>query len=212
MIMPSAHSTAAHSSRLATAAMARRAGTEMRNSEKARWGSAAASRLIVHGRCRFSGPWTRALPRRCRILRLRRSRAGRQASHRPAISSVTCSAAISFGDSASSVCLVLVAQRDLDDLLAVAADGEGEFAVAGAVVAGDEGRAGLKPVHHAELHQLVQRAIDRRRMGDARDPHPVEDGIGAQGLLRLAQAESGSGPGCAKLGGRGVVMGGVHAR
>src|SRR6476661_10875636 len=40
--------------------------------------------------------------------------------------------------------LVFVTQRNLDDLLALAANGEGGLAVAGAVVAGDEGRAGLQ--------------------------------------------------------------------
>ena len=39
--------------------------------------------------------------------------------------------------------LIRIGERDLDNLLAVAADGESEFAVAGAMAAGDESRAGL---------------------------------------------------------------------
>src|SRR6478672_7386959 len=49
--------------------------------------------------------------------------------------------------------LVLVAQGDLNNLLALPADGEGGLAVAGAMIAGNEGRAGLEPMHHAELNQ-----------------------------------------------------------
>src|SRR6476619_6412432 len=51
--------------------------------------------------------------------------------------------------------LVLVGQRDLNNLLALAADGERCLAVAGPVIAGNEGRAGLEPMHHAELDQLI---------------------------------------------------------
>src|SRR4029077_3800569 len=46
----------------------------------------------------------------------------------------------------------------------------------------------LQAVHHALLHQLVQRAIDCRRMRDAGFPHPVENVVGAQGRVRLLQA------------------------
>ena len=146
---------------------------------------------------------------RCPLLKARQ--AGRQASQRPAISSVTCSGTISSGARAEQRRLVLVGQRDLDHLVALPADGEGELAVAGAMAAGDEGRARLEPVHHALLHQLVQRAIDRGRMGDAGGPAPGRGWhrrswapwpcAGRQDLALIARQL-----------GFVVVMGGVHAR
>ena len=48
--------------------------------------------------------------------------------------------------------LIVVGERNLDDLVAFPANGESELAVAGPMAAGDEGRFRLQPVHHAHLH------------------------------------------------------------
>src|SRR3989337_813986 len=107
--------------------------------------------------------------------------------------------------------LVLVGKGDFHYLPALPADGEGELPVAGAVAAGDERRARLETVYHPLLHQVVQRTVDRGGMGDAYGPHPVEDGIGAHGLLGFAQAGQDLALIARKLG-RVVMMGGVHTR
>ena len=115
-------------------------------------------------------------------------RAGRQASQRPAISSVTCSGAISSGASASSAAWSSSESGISTTFSHCRQMAKANLPSQAPWPQATKAERRLKPVHHAVLHQLVQRPIDRGRMGDAGNPHPVEDGIGAHRFLRLAQA------------------------
>ena len=75
--------------------------------------------------------------------------------------------------------MVRIAETNFENFLAMTARCEGEFAVAPSVIASDVRWARLKPMYHAQLHQLVESPIDGWRMGNTGGPYSVEDRVGA---------------------------------
>ncbi len=63
--------------------------------------------------------------------------------------------------------MILIAQRNFEDFLALAAYREGKLAVASPVVASDERGTRLQPVHLSQLHQFAKSAIYGGRMGNS---------------------------------------------